>query len=112
MCRRNSQNAMRMGLEIRGESIVTSFWKRDADLRRWPAEKAGYRHFDEHRTWGALQSMSLAMFERARGETMDWKQSLPIRNPESYAWFALTLAIQLVVGSVRLRNILLQGELD
>ncbi|KAF2173243.1 hypothetical protein M409DRAFT_49716 [Zasmidium cellare ATCC 36951] len=81
--------------------VPTKFAKRNADGSRdprWPAEKAGYRHFDEHRTWGALQRMSLAMFERARDETMDWKQSLPIRNPESYAWFALTLAIQLVVG--------------
>lgn len=69
---------------------------------RWPTEKDGYYHIDDHRTYGALQSMSLAMYDRARVETTNWMASLAIRNPESYAWFALTMAIQAVVGLVSL----------
>lgn len=67
---------------------------------RWPRRKSAYVERNGIKTYGALRSMTLAMYEYAHLETMNLQQCLAIRNPETYAWFALTVLLQTVFGSV------------
>ncbi|KAK4506898.1 hypothetical protein PRZ48_000631 [Zasmidium cellare] len=70
---------------------------------RWPAYKIG---FDQARRYrpntpnivGAMQSMTLSMFEVAYPETTVWNALESIIDPEPYAWFALIMLMRRRTG--------------
>ncbi|KAK4507183.1 hypothetical protein PRZ48_000917 [Zasmidium cellare] len=61
-----------------------------ADISSWPDQKTGFRTSGMN-TCGGIQCMTLPMYTLASKETKDLKHMGELRNPESYAWFSLTL---------------------
>ncbi|KAF2172822.1 hypothetical protein M409DRAFT_49348 [Zasmidium cellare ATCC 36951] len=64
----------------------------------WPSYKAGFdflRHASpaQPHTYGALQSLTLALYELAYPETLDLHDLESLTSAENYAWFGLTLLL-------------------
>lgn len=76
------------------------FPKMDADGKRdqnWPEKKSA---FDEHRSssnvYGALQSMTLALYDNADPETTKFEDLLAVRSPENLAWLSWGIMVTLL----------------